>query len=443
MKWRLLILIFIDAPVMAAAVAAFSVPFPHPWPLWLSAGAAIVILLSGILYRSVARPLDTVEKGYDLLLAQDFNNRLRTTGEPHADRVAGLFNTMMCRLRVERLKLMEQQGLLVQLVKASPMGVVLLDFDERISMTNPAFREIAELDSDPAELTGHPLSDFSGEVVGALCSLPIGETRVLRLCDTRVYRCSALSFMDRGFPRRFFLVESLSKEVMRAERQAYEKVIRVISHEVNNSMGAIMSLLEMISDSSDDPDMKAVAESSADRCRSLVDFLAEYASVVRLPQISSVECDLGTETLRMEPFLRRVLPDGVSLAVSGSDVPAPVMLDVVMWEQVLVNVVKNAGESIRSAGEEGHVSIRVVREENGRKVMVEIEDDGPGISSEVSQRLFSPFFSTKSEGRGIGLTLVNEILTRHNCRFSLRTTPAPDNTRRPRTIFRIIFPSWP
>lgn len=440
MKWRLLILIFIDALVMAAAVAAFSVPFPHPWPLWLAAGAAIVILLSGILYRSVARPLDTVEKGYDLLLAQDFNNRLRTTGEPHADRVAGLFNTMMGRLRAERLKLMEQQGLLIQLVKASPMGVVLLDFDDRISMANPAFREIAELDADLAELAGHPLSAFDGDIVRTLCGLQVGETRVLRLCDTRVYRCSALSFMDRGFPRRFFLVESLSKEVMRAERQAYEKVIRVISHEVNNSMGAIMSLLEMISDSSDDPDMKAVAESSADRCRALVDFLAEYASVVRLPQVSPVECDLSAETLRMEPFLRQMLPESISLTVSGSDVPAPVMLDVVMWEQVLVNVVKNAGESIRSVRDEGHVSVRVSKDEKSGNVTVEIEDDGPGISPEVSQRLFSPFFSTKSEGRGIGLTLVNEILTRHNCRFSLRTTP--DNTRRPRTIFRIIFPSW-
>lgn len=408
--------------VIAGGVVSYILNPEARW--WIIGVCVFILFLLWLLWRSVAKPLDMVEKGYGMLMSQDFNSRLLKVGEYHADRIAELFNRMSSELKNERLRLSEQEGFLKQLVGVSPMGVLVFDFDYRITLMNRAFRDMAALTGKEEDFEGMTLENMDSELVDAVRKVNPGETVTVRLSDTKIYRVSNLWFMESGFRRPFILAESLTEEVMRAERTAYEKVIRVISHEVNNTMGGVVSLLELLADTMDDAEMRNVIESGEERCRSLSDFIRNYADVVKVADPVLLKKEMNAEIVRISPFLRTLTGDDVELEVNLSQDQVNVKVDSVLWEQVMINIVKNAAESVRmkresQPGLKGKVSVSVFKERAG--AVVEIADNGTGISPETSKKLFTPFFSTKSNGQGIGLTLVNEILIRHDCRFSLRT----------------------
>lgn len=410
---------------------------PNMWP-WISGFAILSLILQWLLWRSVASPLHMVENGYALLLSQDFNSRLRDVGEYHADKVAQLFNRMASELKNERMRLSEQEGFLRQLVDVSPMGVVVLDFDNRITMMNRSFKEMANIPGTPESMEGESLYGADSELMEEIKKIKEGANSIVRLSDTCIYRVSRLSFMEMGFRRPFILVESLTDEIVKAERSAYEKVIRVISHEVNNTMGGVSSILDMISETSDDEEMHLVIESGEERCRSLSRFIRNYAEVVKLADPVVSRRDINEEILRPARFLKTIVGDNIKLKYHLAGHELNVKVDSLMWEQVMINLVKNAAESVsekmkENPSHDGQVIVSTY-EDKRRAVCVEVADNGKGIDLETSKKLFTPFFSTKSNGQGIGLTLVSEILSRHGCRFSLRT--GSDGFTR----FRILFP---
>ncbi len=407
----------------------------------ISIFCGILLLLVFLLWRTVTRPLDVVENGMGMLVSQDFGSRLRKVGETHADSIVDMFNRMVSELKNERLRLSEQEGFLKQLVDVSPMGVVVMDFDYNITMVNQSFMGMAELTGDPASVEGKKLQDLDSELVEHMVNIKQGKSETLRLSDMQIYRISNLWFMEMGFKRPFMIVERMTEEVMKAERMAYEKVIRVISHEVNNSMGGIISLLEMMADTTVDDDMREVLESGEERCRALSQFIRTYADIVKLSDPVIVPKDIVKEIETMEPFLRTIIGADIDLEFKLPESHISVGVDTVMFQQTMINIIKNAAESIRSRSfREGNFQGKIVvtvQTDKSRRVDIDIADNGSGIDTETSGKLFTPFFSTKSNGRGIGLTLINEILTRHNCRFSLRTEK--DGL----THFRIRFNSEP
>lgn len=386
---------------------------------WIIAAVLIVTLLMlAELLRSVILPQRTVSRGMELIAAQDFNNRLTRVGQIDADKSVVLFNTMIDRLREERLRNMERESFLRLLTDASPMGVLLLDFDYRISMVNPAFLRITDI-ARADELLGHRLSDSTSDLLRKMTEVKVGESRVIRRGDVRRYRCYHLTFMQSGFPRHFYLLETLTEEMMRAEREAYEKVIRIISHEVNNTMGGVRSVLDTVAQCVGDHEVEEVLESCDDRCANLSSFINAYADVVRVPQPVLHPEPLLRRLSEMIPFLQSLTRPGVTLLL---DTPPSddiiVNIDLSLFQQVIVNIVKNAIESIDG---EGWVRISC-REKDGAHEL-EIANNGRPITPDEENRIFNPFFTTKPSGCGIGLTLISEILNRHNIRYSLQTHP--------------------
>lgn len=397
------------------------------WVIALVALIAIIVLI--ILWQSIVRPNRVVTRGLELLASQDFNNRLTHTGIHGPDKIVDLFNTMIDTLRSERTRNLEQENFLQLLTKASPMGVMILDFDRHVSMVNPAFLKITGLTE--AALSGKKIdpSLLSSPLLTEMLKIPLGRNDVIRDGDMMMYRCYHLSFIQSSFRREFYLLESLTEEVIKAERAAYEKVIRTISHEVNNTMGGVRSVLQTIADSTDSADTLEVLESCDERCGQMCAFVSSYADVVRLPEPMRQRADLNEEVARMIPFLNMMVSDNVALEFLPSPAPAIVNIDTSMIQQVLVNILKNANESIGAA--EGWIRIAVLPDDG--HTVLEISNNGTPISEEVSRHLFRPFYTTKRDGRGIGLTLTAEILTRHAARFRLRTDP--DGITR----FRITF----
>ena len=426
-------LFFILAFLLAVvwAVLLFIATKENGWKFYLIEGLITLSLVYLVyFYRKVIKPLNSIAGGMDLLRAQDFSSRLAPVGQREADRIVQVFNRMMDQLKEERLRLREQNHFLDLLISVSPMGVMILTLDEKISMTNKAALEF--MDEGPEEnVIGKSMDELNGTLAEELKRLPKGATETIRLSNSRIYRCSSLSFIDRGFAHPFYLIESLTADVMKAEKKAYEKVIRMIAHEVNNSVAGIASTLDTVNDAlqtiDDTEDLQEVMKVCIERSFSMSRFITNFADVVKIPEPQLEEVSLNDRVFACKRFMENVCQSrNIDLQMNLCEENPTVSIDTSLFEQVLINIIKNAAESI---GEKGCITIHT----SASPLMLEIGDTGQGISKETETMLFTPFFSTKPNGQGIGLIFIREVLMKHNCNFSLRTYP--DGITR----FRICF----
>lgn len=371
-----------------------------------------------VFYRRMIKPLHSIAGGMDLLREQDFSSRLGKVGQPEADRVVDVFNKMMDQLKNERLHLREQNHFLDLLVNASPMGVIILNLDHRILSVNPAACQMLN-NRTVGEMTGKSLQEIDSPLAGELARIPLYGVQTVRLSDANIYKCTHSSFIDRGFRHPFYLVEMLTREVFKAEKKAYEKVIRMIAHEVNNTTAGITSTLDTLeatfSEAGEWAEVCEVLRVSIDRCYSMSRFITNFADVVRIPEPQPVPTPLNEVVCACKRFMETICANrNIRIILQLSEVSPVVGLDTTLFEQVLVNIIKNAAESI---GRDGQILIRTATS----PVCLEIADTGKGIDKETETKLFSPFFSTKPNGQGIGLIFIREVLLKHQCTFSLRT----------------------
>ena len=385
--------------------------------LYLMEGVIAFLLIFWLIFnRKIVKPLELIGNGMDLLREQDFSSRLTQVGQFEADRVVNIFNRMMDQLKNERLRLREQNHFLDLLIQASPMGVVIVDFDGRITQVNPMAVKMFGL---PAEqLHGCKLAEVQAALAKELARMKRDETAVVRLNDSNIYKCTCTTFTDSGFPHPFYLMERMTDELMRAEKKAYEKVIRMIAHEVNNTTAGITSALDsawqVLSEDQGMDDLCGMMRVCMERCYSMSRFITRFADVVKIPEPVLAPVDLNVLATSCARFMESVCKErNIGLRLECDPEAGLVKADVSLMEQVLVNILKNAVESI---GSDGEIIVRTAA-----KAFVEIVDNGPGISKEVESKLFSPFFSTKPNGQGIGLVFIREVLSRHRCSFSLST----------------------
>lgn len=402
--------------------------------LFFVAEGLILISLAATFYayRAFTRPLDLIAAGIESIRDQDFNTMFTPVEGGEIGRLVDTYNRMIDQLRSERVKRKEQHYFLERLIDASPIGIVIFDLDARIAAVNPAGREMLGIPGDPP--VGRPLRDCSDPLGAALAALQTGETTVVNVNGMRAYRCSKFHFLDRGFPRQFVLIEELTREIMAAQKKAYDKVIRMMSHEINNSVGAVNSILNASLryrtrlSAEEAVDFGEALRVAIDRNDHLNRFMANFADVVRTPSpvrepydlhrlLKSVQVLMSAESER-----RRIV-----WTWELDDEPFTVPMDVQQMEQVLVNVIKNAMEAIDA---DGTITVRTTTD--GSKTL-RIIDTGKGISPEDRTQLFAPFFSTKRNGQGIGLTLTREILLNHGFSFALES-PQQEHTE-----FRIDF----
>ena len=396
--------------------------------------AVVAVLFLIFFYRRVLKPLDTIADGMDLLAAQDFSSSLSPVGQAEADRIVLLFNRLMARIKEERLTLLEQNGFLSLLIEESPMGVILLDFDNRITLMNTSAKRFLEVD----DCTGCELQQLPSLLVGDIMQLGDGESRTIRVNGAAIYSCSRLSFMSKGFRRPFIIIESMTDEIFKAEKSAYEKVIRMIAHEVNNSVAGMVSALGSLDDvlssttaeslADDIQDVRTLIKVCEERGFKMSRFIGDFANVVKIPSPRLRSIPLNDCVIHSIYFMRNMCSErNITLDTSLADKAPLVQADITLFEQVMLNIIKN---SIESIGENGKIVVETV----ASPARIVITDNGAGITPEDRERLFSPFFSTKANGQGLGLMFVREILSKHNCRFSLLT--GNDGLTR----FEIVFP---
>ncbi len=391
------------------------------WKFYLTEGIISFCLIYLVyFYNKVFKPLNSIAGGMDLLRAQDFSSRLAPVGQQEADRIVQVFNRMMDQLKEERLRLREQNHFLDLLINVSPMGVVILTFDERISMANKA--ALAFLgETSEKDIQNKTMTQLSSDLAEELSRLPKDATETIRLSDSHIYRCSRLSFVDHGFAHPFFLIESLTSEVMKAEKKAYEKVIRMIAHEVNNTVAGTTSALETIDDAlqtmEDTDDLREVMKVCIERSFNMSRFITNFANVVKIPEPQTEKVGLNARVEACKIFMENVCQHrNIKLHMELCEENPIVEMDTSLFEQVLINIIKNSAESIDEGGE-------IVIRTTASPLTLEVCDNGKGISKEIESKLFTPFFSTKPNGQGIGLIFIREVLMKHGFSFSLRTYP--------------------
>jgi two-component system nitrogen regulation sensor histidine kinase NtrY len=390
--------------------------------LWLLAIEAVftISLAVGIrLARDTLRHFGFAAEGLRLIRDEEFTSRFLEVGQPEIDELIGVYNRMVDHLREERVRLAEQHQFLSQVLHASPSGIVILDFDHHVASINPAAERL--LDATAAGVIGRRLDRVESPLAAALATLEPGGARVVGLRGARRVKCHHGTFIDRGFARSFLLIEELTEELRQFERAAYEKLIRVMSHEVNNTVAASNSLLHSSLtyatelDAGSRQDFTLAIGIVIERTEQLNSFMQRFADVFRLPPPVLRPCDL-VGILERTVRLLSAKPDAASVVwrweLDQRAVWLP--LDQGQMEQALLNVLKNAVEAI-----DGHGTITVrLSSRSGRATLI-VEDTGVGISGEVQANLFTPFFSTKPHGQGIGLTLVQEILAGHGFEYAL------------------------
>ncbi|WP_046244007.1 sensor histidine kinase [Hymenobacter terrenus] len=386
----------------------------------------VSIVLTVQLYRGFVRPFQLIAAGTAAIQAKDFSMKFVPVGQREMDQLITVYNQMIDELRHERVSQHEKSFLLEHLIQASPAGVLILDFEGRLESVNAAAERFL---GQPAEdLLGQLPAELPGAWGPALAALTENQPQSLRLSGLQTYRAHVAHFLDRGFTRRFILLEELTQELIKQEKQAYGQLIRMMSHEINNSIGAINSILhsfhyyapQLAAD--DQPDFTQALDVSITRNTQLANFIANFARLVRLPPPTLQPTDVHT---LLRGICRLLQPQSEERRIHWhlEIPPTPLLLnlDAQQMEQVLLNIAKNALEAI---GQDGNIWVRTV----AAPATITIENDGPSITPEISQQLFTPFFSTKRDGQGIGLTLVRDILLAHGFQFRLETNDTTQRT---------------
>jgi two-component system nitrogen regulation sensor histidine kinase NtrY len=361
---------------------------------------------------TVVRPMQTVSNLLAALREEDFSFRARGRGgEDALSQVLFEVNTLAQTLKFQRLGALEATGLLRSVMEEIDVAVFAFDEGEQLRLVNRA---------------GEGLLGFAAERALGRTATDLGLGEALRGEAPRVmdagfagrpgrFEVRRSLFRQGGRPHHLLVLTNVSRALRDEERQAWQRLIRVIGHELNNSLAPIQSIagsLETLLTRSPRPldfddDLRRGLAVIASRSESLARFTEAYARLARLPAPSLAPVDVSELVRRVT-----VLESGRGVTVE----PGPsltLVADATQLEQALINLIRNGVEAAQGQGGPVKVSWRV----HGGALELLVEDEGPGLPT--TSNLFVPFFSTKPGGSGIGLVLTRQIAEGHGGSLTL------------------------
>ena len=388
----------------------------------------ICAVLTFVFFRAFIRPFRILNAGIESISDHDFSIKFLPVGQPDLDRLLDVYNRMIEKLREEKTITSEKNFLLGKLIDASLSGIVILDANGLIGIINPTAERILRLPE--TDMEPKPVVSLPAPWGEALAGLEDNRSVMVQADGPGRYRCYRAHFMDRGVKRSFFFIEELTRELVQAERQGYEKVIRMISHEINNSVCAVNSIIDSsigyfrTEHKGQSEDFIDALLTARKRMENLNYFTSRFADIVQIPPPEISLCNLQECIKHILVYYRSDLETRhINVKTEFHDSGPIVRFDNQQLDLVLINIIKNAVEAIdsRNTDSEDTKSGTIHITATGNPVVLSLENNGAPIAPETEVRLFEPFFTTKRTGQGIGLTLIREILMNHDCDFSLRT----------------------
>jgi two-component system nitrogen regulation sensor histidine kinase NtrY len=394
----------------------------NPWLLvFTELSVPILFLVTLFMVNKTFKPIDTVSRGLSLIQDGDYSITLRKSSNTEANKIIEVYNAMINHLREERISVREKNHFLDLLLDSSPMGIVTLNLDEKIEDINPAACQFLNRSSEV--LKGLMLKEVNDPITNELSKLEFGMKIKVDQADNRKYLLRKLFFMDHGFKHPFYLIEEFSDEIRQAEKTAYTKLIRMMTHEVNNTLGAVNSILSTIVENDDScqedekDEVNQILGVALQRNTRLNQFMRNLSEVVKLPAPQKEEFNVVSSLNNVLLSLQhQISSKGIEIKKSFEEDIIIITADQNQMEQVFINVILNAIESI---GTNGYIQIDISQ----NPLSVRFSDNGAGLSHDARDKVFTPFYSSKPDGQGVGLTLVSEILSNHGFNFKLFNLP--------------------
>jgi two-component system, NtrC family, nitrogen regulation sensor histidine kinase NtrY len=381
--------------------------------------ALVLLFWCALVFRlreRVVRPIQTLSNMMGALLEGDYSVRTRDSRPEDALGLAFReVNALGQTLREQRLGALDATALLRKVMEEIDAAVFVFDHERRLRLVNRAGERIL---GRPAER----MLELDAAALG-LESCLAGATP--RTTDLRFpgrdgrWEVRSTEFRQGGLPHRLLMLTDLSRALREEERQAWQRLVRVLGHEINNSLTPIISIAGSLRDrlSRDrrreelDEDMEHGLEIIAGRTEALRRFMSAHARLARLPSPRPGAVNVGAWVRRVAALETRRLVE----VQPGPE--AWIEADGDQLDQLLINLVRNAVEAALEAG--GGVRVGWSRE--GEGIEVRVEDEGPGV--EDTANLFVPFFTTKPQGTGIGLVLSRQIAEAHGGSLVLENRP--------------------
>jgi signal transduction histidine kinase len=390
-----------------------------PWSIF------VITLLVGIpsgawLISKLTKPLDrTLEDlSHGILSFQDrdFSVRLASDRRDELGDLARFYNRVAATLLKERLEVRERELLLQTALNQSPAAIVLVNSMDRVIYSN---REARRLLLGGAKLEGHQFDEIRQGCPPQMREVLSGDGdgifSVQNEDNLETYHLSERTFLLNRRRHSLILLRIMTGELGRQEAEIWKKVIRVISHELNNSMAPISSLIHSAQVATEDPrhthQKEKIFSSIDERLDHLKRFIEGYARFARLPQPRR-------EPVAWPEFVQS-LGEYPNLTIVGRLPATPGYFDPAQMRQALVNLLKNA---VESSIDSPRISLRV-KDVGADGTYIQVTDQGSGMDEETMKKALLPFYSTKKTGTGLGLPLCREILEAHGGKLSLQAQP--------------------
>ena len=345
------------------------------------------------------------------------------------------------RLREERHRLSDDNRFYESVLDDAPTPLLTIDFSGRVDLANKAARRLLNRHD------GVRIDDFreyGDAFADCLEENPPGRPRLVQIVidgvpQTAIVRTALVNRLQGTV--KAVAVQPIQGELNAVEIAAQSDLIRVLTHEIMNSMTPVTSLaqsaaaLMVAADRGDDPDIadaRAAVERLARRAEGVMHFVESYRQISRTPDVRRRQFELNPWARELEAlFVASGDAEGLDFKVVVATDQTTIDVDPDLMCQVLINLLRNAADAARGHGDQPAVRMRFSSTQGGR-LRIDVSDNGPGVPESLAQDIFLPFFTTKAKGTGVGLSLARQVVLAHQGSITLLKSKSGG------ALFRII-----
>jgi nitrogen fixation/metabolism regulation signal transduction histidine kinase len=406
--WTIVQVVALAAMITLLAWSVFSTEF---MAVPAVIGLAVVLQVIGLLHYVEAH-VNSLEEFFAAINYEDFTRRFI---EDDVDvELKEAFNRILARFQDARAERDIQAGYLETVVKHVPVPFIAVRADGTLSLVNNPARRLTGL---PALRRFDQLAELDPALPALMQAIEPGSQQLLqtRLRDVPAeLRVAVSEIRMAGEIERLYSIENLSGELTARESSAWRNLIRVLTHEIMNTLTPVASLAETAATMMDKPDaiddIREAVQTIARRSEGLMNFVSRYRELLKVPQ-PDPEAVKVADVLRNIAKLMAAELKGLKLVVDVVPESLEVHADRQLLDQVLVNLVRNAADATADIDSP---ELRLSGKLEFGRVIIRVHDNGPGIPDETMDQIFVPFFTTKRDGSGIGLSLSRQIMTAHH-----------------------------
>jgi two-component system, NtrC family, nitrogen regulation sensor histidine kinase NtrY len=387
------------------------------------------------LVKVVERPTQDVSSFLDAIRFDDLSSSFKTESpDPSVQKLHREMNEALGKLRQSRKEKDSEYQFFKNIVQHVGIGILTFKRDETIQIINNAAKRLLHIDKADRL---HDLRDVSEDMVEAFLKLKTGGRELVRVKngdETIQLSIYAIELTLRGEEVKLISMSNIQSELEEKEMEAWQNLVRVLTHEIMNSVTPISSLAgvveeelhrkllanELNMEKEEAEDMHLSIQTISRRSEGLIKFVKEFRSLTHIPKPKLAEVCIRPLLDELAMLHKKELADNdITISISVEPDTLCIRADKTLIEQVLINLIKNAIQAFGEKQDKNIMLSSYVNENGG--VIVSVKDNGTGIEPEALEKIFIPFFSTKKTGSGIGLSLSKQIMRQHEGNIAVKS----------------------